>query len=108
MAAAAQNRGPGMLVEPFVRPLPDVTDEIFNPERAGALRMCAEIRCRLHVPARIGAGDCRRIPFVTPRIRASVRSLRCVLPFPLMRKAFTRPFGVSTGIFQGDPGNRLI
>src|SRR5262252_9476640 len=61
-----------------------------------------------HAAALVGHRNCVWLPFIAPRVNASVGSLRGVLPLPLVGKALARPRCIGTRVFKGNPGDRLV
>ena len=106
--AAAHNRGARMLVGKFFSPLPNVADYIHHAIRAGALWMRVDGIRAGHAMAGRRRRNVRREPLVTPRIHASIGSLRCHLPLPLVRQAFAGPRCVSARILKRNPRYRPV
>ena len=108
VAAPAHDGRARMLVVEFVRPLPDVADQILHPERAGPCGMQTHIG-RRRQRAAAEHGRCSLVaPRIAPRIQAAVRALRGVLPLPPVRQALARPGSVGARVFQRHPGDRLV
>jgi hypothetical protein len=100
IAAAAQDRGPCVLIVIFVGPLPHMPDHIFNTERARSIRMPTAIIRRPGIPARVGQGHRICTPIIPPRIDPAIRALGRILPFPFSWQTFARPSAKGSGILD--------
>ena len=108
VASSAKNRTPRVRIHVFVGPLPDVPHHVECPEWARALRMGCDIVRAPRLAALVGNGHRLGIPRVAPGVRASIASLRRVLPFPFVGQTFSRPLRIRSCILQRNPGDWLI
>src|SRR3982074_1343729 len=103
MAPAPENSRTSVLVLVLVSPLPDIPNQVHNTERTGPLRVTSDIGRPGHGSSRVGRWYGSRIPCVSPRVCAVVRSLSRVLPFPLVWKPLPSPRRIRASVFQRDP-----
>src|SRR5580692_462412 len=62
----------------------------------------------VHLASLVWHGNRRRVPIIAPRIEASVRALRGVLPLPFMREAFACPRCIGARILECDPRHGFV
>src|SRR5208282_4395048 len=108
VTSAAQNSAAGVLVEIFIRPLPDVADQIHHAERACAFWMSRDSIGAAHGSALVRRWNRGSIPLISPRIKPAVGARGGVLPFPFVRQALASPGGVRARILQRNPGDRFV
>src|SRR5215469_16181509 len=100
VAAAAQDAGARVFVHDLFCPLPDISCHVHGSERTGALRVPVHRIWPTQAAAFVGNGNRISIPFVAPGIEAAVRTLRRILPLPLMRQALSDPGGIRASVFE--------
>src|SRR5277367_2498075 len=108
VTATAENAAARVLVGEFLGPLPDISYHVHHAEWAGSLRMSIDRIRTSHRARLVSYRHSGFVPLVAPRIELAVRTLGCVLPFPLMRQALSRPVRVGARIFLRDPRHRLV
>ena len=108
VASSAHDRGPSVLVDVLVGPLPDVSHQVHDSVWACTLWERVHVGGLAHVAPLVRGRDSGRIPVLTPRVGASVGSLRRVLPFPFVRQALSRPCRVSASILERNPSHRFL
>src|SRR5271170_7631771 len=54
------------------------------------------------------AWNCFGAPRVAPGIDSAIRSLRSILPLPLVGQTFSSPGSVRASVFQRNPGYRFV
>src|SRR5208283_2049543 len=106
--AASKDRRARMGIAIFVCPLGYVADQIENTKWACSLRESRYVDGRTQGRSRIYRGKNLGVPVVPPRIGATAARLRCVLPLPLMGKAFPAPGCVCAGILDRYPCDGLV
>jgi hypothetical protein len=104
VAAAAQNRSPGVVVEIFVRPLPDIADQVHHADCARAFGVRRDVIWPAHRPSFVGNRNCGGLPLVAPWVHASIGSLGGELPLPFIGQALAGPGCTRVRVLLGDPG----
>src|SRR5882762_9766187 len=107
MAPAPENSRTSVFVLVLVSPLPDISNQVHNTERTGPLRVTSDIGRRAQGSSRVGSWSGTRIPCVSPRVSAVVRSLSRVLPFPFVWKPRPSPRRIRASVFQRHPRHGL-
>jgi hypothetical protein len=78
VAPATQNSGTCVLIDIFVRPLPDVAYHVDGSKITGAIWVCIYIIRTAQGAALIRERHGVGLPGIAPRIRTAIRSLSCI------------------------------
>src|ERR1700722_7375410 len=97
---SAQGASAGVFINEFVGPLPDITDKVFYAKRASRLGMRIHRIGPSQLTFLVRVGYSCSVPNIAPWVEPSIATLRCVLPFPFVRKALRRPDGICASIFE--------
>src|SRR5271163_2026751 len=109
VASSAQNPRPGVFVNKFVGPLPDISNHIHNAEWTCPSRVRIDVVRLRQFASLVWIWNVRRVPEITPWIDAVlIAALGRVLPLPIVWQPFSRPPRIGARIFESDPGHRLI
>src|SRR5271155_3513613 len=86
VASSAQNPRPGVFVDKFVRPLPDISNHIHNAKWTCSCRVRIDIVRLRQFASFVWIWDVGRVPGIAPWIHAVlVAALGRVLPLPIVR-----------------------
>ena len=80
MAPASKNTGSRVFIPIFIRPLPDMANQVENTKGTGSLGMGIHIGGWRFVAARVKVRHAAWILLIAPRVKTTIGALRGVLP----------------------------